>query len=94
MNKKKRFSFRKYKVGLVSVLVGAVFFAVGTGRVSADELSKAAGVSQTDPVSNIEQVVQATESSSTADFAQVASVEATTEESSVESTVQQQMKWH
>lgn len=60
----------------------------------ADELSKAAGVSQTDPVSNIEQVVQATESSSTADFAQVASVEATTEESSVESTVQQQMKWH
>ncbi|MGY3780091.1 YSIRK-type signal peptide-containing protein [Streptococcus gallolyticus] len=27
MDKKKRFSFRKYKVGLVSVLVGAVFLA-------------------------------------------------------------------
>lgn len=86
MDKKERFSFRKYKVGLVSVLVGAVFLAAGAGRVSADELSKAAGVSQTDPASNIEQVVQATESSSTADFAQVASVEATTEASSVEST--------
>ena len=60
MDKKERFSFRKYKVGLVSVLVGAVFFAAGAGRVSADELSKAAGVSQTDPASNIEQVVQAT----------------------------------
>ncbi|WP_326845475.1 S8 family serine peptidase [Streptococcus gallolyticus] len=87
MDKKERFSFRKYKVGLVSVLVGAVFLAAGAGRVSADELSKAAGVSQTDPASNIEQVVQATESSSTADFAQVASVEeATTEVSGVEST--------
>lgn len=87
MDKKERFSFRKYKVGLVSVLVGAVFLAAGAGHVSADELSKAAGVSQTDPASNIEQVVQATESSSTADFAQVASVEeATTEVSGVEST--------
>lgn len=87
MDKKERFSFRKYKVGLVSVLVGAVFLAAGAGRVSADELSKAAGVSQTDPASNIEQVVQATESSSTADFAQVASVEeATAEVSGVEST--------
>lgn len=86
MDKKERFSFRKYKVGLVSVLVGAVFLAAGAGRVSADELSKAAGVSQTDPASNIEQVVQATESSSTADFAQVASVETTIEASRVEST--------
>nr|WP_253896439.1 YSIRK-type signal peptide-containing protein [Streptococcus gallolyticus] len=87
MDKKERFSFRKYKVGLVSVLVGAIFLAAGAGRVSADELSKAAGVSQIDPTSNIEQVVQATESSSTADFAQVASMEeATTEVSGVEST--------
>ncbi len=85
MDKKERFSFRKYKVGLVSVLVGAVFLAAGTGRVSADELSKAAGVSQTDSASNIEQVVQATESSSVTDFAQVASVNAMTETSVVES---------
>ena len=87
MDKKERFSVRKYKVGLVSVLVGAVFLAAGAGRVLADELSKAAGVSQTDFASNIEQVVQKTESSSTADFVQVASVEeATTEASGVEST--------
>ena len=42
MDKKERFSFRKHKVGLASVLVGAVFLAAGAGRVSADELSKAA----------------------------------------------------
>lgn len=85
MDKKEKFSFRKYKVGLVSVLVGAVFLAAGAGRVSADELSKATALSQTDPASTIEQVVQATESSSVTDFAQVASVNAMTETSVVES---------
>ncbi|MBA2795438.1 S8 family serine peptidase [Streptococcus porcinus] len=39
MEKKERFSLRKYKSGTVSVLIGTVFF-VGTSHVSAEETSR------------------------------------------------------
>ncbi|ELY5748609.1 peptidase S8 [Streptococcus iniae] len=38
MEKKERFSLRKYKSGIVSVLIGTVFFA-GASQVSADQLT-------------------------------------------------------
>ncbi|HEL1633541.1 TPA: S8 family serine peptidase [Streptococcus suis] len=39
MKKKETFSLRKYKIGTVSVLLGAVFLFAGTSSVAADELT-------------------------------------------------------
>lgn len=64
MGKKERFSLRKYKVGLVSVLIGAVFLA---GHVAADEVNSALQVNQV----GIEQAVQVVDSSQAVDETQV-----------------------
>lgn len=39
MKKKETFSLRKYKIGTVSVLLGAVFLFAGAPSVAADELT-------------------------------------------------------
>lgn len=44
MKKKERFSLRKYKIGTVSVLLGAFFFVSATQQVRADEVTEAAAV--------------------------------------------------
>lgn len=76
MGKKERFSLRKYKVGLVSVLIGAVFLA---GHVAADEVNSALQVNQV----GIEQAVQVVDSSQAVDETQVElAIEQTSEVSS------------
>lgn len=76
MGKKERFSLRKYKVGLVSVLIGAVFLA---GHVTADEVNSALQVNQV----GIEQAVQVVDSSQAVDETQVElAIEQTSEVSS------------
>jgi uncharacterized membrane protein YfhO len=64
MGKKERFSLRKYKVGLVSVLIGAVFLA---GHVAADEVNSTVQPNQV----GTEQVVQVVDSSQAVDETQV-----------------------
>lgn len=76
MGKKERFSLRKYKVGLVSVLIGAVFLA---GHVAADEVNSTLQVNQV----GIEQAVQVVDSSQAVDETQVElAIEQTSEVSS------------
>lgn len=64
MGKKERLSLRKYKVGLVSVLIVTVFLA---GHVAADEVNSAVQLNQV----GTEQVVQVVDSSQAVDETQV-----------------------
>lgn len=52
MKKKETFSLRKYKIGTVSVLLGAVFLFAGGQRVAADEVQQTASIVQTGETSN------------------------------------------